>query len=80
MLEIFQETNRRVRESYEMGEFIQTERALLDGNGDDKGTARPAEKDAGPARKFGLRTGTRLELQDAAPSPSKNPFATDGEP
>ncbi|MFW6255972.1 MAG: hypothetical protein ACOC54_04055 [Candidatus Sumerlaeota bacterium] len=49
VLEIFNETKRRVEEIYKEEELIQNEKALLDGDGDGRGTSLPAKKDAEPA-------------------------------
>ena len=49
LLEIFNACNAGVKEFYDAGHFIQRERAMLDGNGDRRGTQRPAREDAEPA-------------------------------
>ena len=41
--------NAGVKAVYDEGKFIQRERAMLDGNGDRRGTQRPAREDAEPA-------------------------------
>lgn len=48
--EIFQATRERVLAGYKKGGYIVKEAALLDGDGDGKGTQRPAEADANPAK------------------------------
>jgi len=50
VLEIFASVKAGVRASYEADGLIQTERPLLDGDGDGQATATPAETDAAPAR------------------------------
>jgi hypothetical protein len=52
--EIFVATNARVLRVYEQGGFIVKEHAQLDGDGDGRGTSRPAAIDAGPASLLGL--------------------------
>lgn len=52
LLEIFNACNAGVKEAYDAGKFLQRERAMLDGNGDRKGTQRPAKEDAEPAAKI----------------------------
>ncbi|YCM46251.1 hypothetical protein V2O64_09510 [Verrucomicrobiaceae bacterium 227] len=54
VLEIFKACHAGVKASYDKGNFMIKEHALLDGNGDGKGTARPADADAEPAAKIGL--------------------------
>jgi hypothetical protein len=49
LLEIFNACNAGVKAVYDEGGFIQRERAMLDGNGDRRGTQRPAREDAEPA-------------------------------
>jgi hypothetical protein len=49
LLEIFNACNAGVKAVYDQGKFIQRERAMLDGNGDRRGTQRPAREDAEPA-------------------------------
>jgi hypothetical protein len=49
LLEIFNACNEGVKAVYDQGQFIQRERAMLDGNGDRRGTQRPAREDAEPA-------------------------------
>jgi len=49
LLEIFNSCNAGVKAVYDRGGFIQRERAMLDGNGDRRGTQRPAREDAEPA-------------------------------
>jgi hypothetical protein len=49
--EIFNACNGGVKSVYERGGFMQRERAMLDGNGDRRGTQRPAREDAEPASK-----------------------------
>jgi hypothetical protein len=49
LLEIFNACNAGVKAVYDEGKFIQRERAMLDGNGDRRGTQRPAREDAEPA-------------------------------
>ena len=51
LLEIFNACNGGVKAVYERGGFMQRERAMLDGNGDRRGTQRPAREDAEPASK-----------------------------
>jgi len=55
VLEIFKSCHAGVRAFYEQGGFMIKEHSLLDGNGDGKGTARPADADAAPAAKVGLK-------------------------
>ncbi len=52
--ELFVATNARVLRTYEQGGFIVKEHAQLDGDGDGRGTSRPAAIDAGPASLQGL--------------------------
>jgi hypothetical protein len=49
LLEIFNACNRGVKAVYDAGGFMQRERAILDGDGDGRGTQRPARADAEPA-------------------------------
>jgi len=49
LLEIFNACNAGVKAVYDAGHFMQRERAMLDGNGDRRGTQRPAREDAEPA-------------------------------
>jgi hypothetical protein len=49
LLEIFNACNAGVKAVYDQGGFIQRESAMLDGNGDRRGTQRPAREDAEPA-------------------------------
>ena len=49
LLEIFNACNAGVKAVYDEGKFIQRERAMLDGDGDRRGTQRPAREDAEPA-------------------------------
>ena len=49
LLEIFNACNAGVKAVYDAGGFMQRERAMLDGNGDGRGTQRPAREDAEPA-------------------------------
>ncbi len=53
--ELFLFAKQRVIEIYESEGYMIREHAQLDGNGDGKGTQRPAEEDAGPAAKVALR-------------------------
>lgn len=55
VLEIFKACHAGVRNFHEAGEFTIKEHALLDGDGDGRGTARPAAADAGPAALIGLQ-------------------------
>jgi hypothetical protein len=55
--ELFMATNAAVLRIYEKGQFIIKEHAQLDGNGDGKGTQRPAPEDAIPANKTGFAAG-----------------------
>lgn len=61
LLEIFNACNAGVKAAYESGGYMQRERAMLDGNGDRRGTQRPARADAEPAAKvaFTIRTGKK---------------------
>jgi hypothetical protein len=59
LLEIFRETSRRVRELYTKEGFVATEQAVLDGDGDGRGTAMPAQKDALPAQTVKLKARRR---------------------
>ena len=52
--ELFVATNARVLAIYEKGGFIVKEHAQLDGDGDGRGTSRPAAIDANPASRQGL--------------------------
>lgn len=52
--ELFVATNARVLKTYEQGGFIVKEHAQLDGDGDGRGTSRPAAIDAEPAARQGL--------------------------
>ncbi|OYV07019.1 MAG: hypothetical protein CFE26_03185 [Verrucomicrobiales bacterium VVV1] len=52
--ELFVATNARVLQTYEQGGFIVKEHAQLDGDGDGRGTSRPAAIDADPASRRGL--------------------------
>lgn len=52
--ELFVASNARVLRTYEQGGFIVKEHAQLDGDGDGRGTSRPAAIDAGPASRQGL--------------------------
>ena len=52
--EVFVATNARVLRTYEQGGFIVKEHAQLDGDGDGRGTSRPAAIDADPASLRGL--------------------------
>jgi hypothetical protein len=52
--ELFAATNARVLQAYDRGGFIVREHALLDGDGDGRGTTRPAAIDAEPASQHGL--------------------------
>lgn len=52
LLEIFNACNAGVKAVYDSGGFVQRERAMLDGNGDRRGTQRPADEDAEPAREI----------------------------
>lgn len=52
--ELFVATNARVLRTYEQGGFIVKEHAQLDGDGDGRGTSRPAAIDANPASRQGL--------------------------
>jgi hypothetical protein len=52
--ELFVATNARVLQIYERGGFIVKEHAQLDGDGDGRGTSRPAAIDADPAARQGL--------------------------
>lgn len=54
-LEIFRACQERVLKIYESGGFMVREHAQLDGNGDGKGTQRPAPEDAEPASKISLK-------------------------
>jgi hypothetical protein len=63
VLEIYQATNQRVKEHYEFEELSRTETALLDGNGDGKGTFKPASRDSAGAALMRLRM---KGFQDAA--------------
>jgi hypothetical protein len=51
LLEIFNACNAGVKAFYAKGNFIQRERAMLDGDGNRRGTQRPAREDAEPAAK-----------------------------
>jgi len=55
VLEIFFETKRRVRAIYRQEELVQTEGALLDGNGDGRASTKPDPEDARPAHRLSLR-------------------------
>ena len=55
VLEIFKACHAGVRGFYEKEDFMIKEHSLLDGDGDGKGTARPAQSDADPASKIGLK-------------------------
>ena len=55
--ELFLATNEAVLAIYKQGDYIVTEHAQLDGNGDGKGTQRPAQEDAEPAERIGLAIG-----------------------
>lgn len=63
LLEIFNACNAGVKALYERGGYIQRERAMLDGNGDRRGTQRPAREDAEPAAKVAFT----LELRPRQP-------------
>jgi hypothetical protein len=52
--ELFVATNARVLQIYDRGGFIVREHAQLDGDGDGRGTSRPATVDSTPASKQGL--------------------------
>ncbi len=49
LTEIFNACNAGVKAVYDSGGFMQRERAMLDGNGDKRGTQRPAREDANVA-------------------------------
>ena len=53
-LELFQSCRQRVLKIYEKEGYMVREHAQLDGNGDGKGTQRPAPEDADPAAKIAL--------------------------
>jgi hypothetical protein len=57
LTELFLATYEGVLAIYKKADFIVTEHAQLDGNGDGKGTQRPAPEDAGPAEHIGLALG-----------------------
>lgn len=57
LTELFLATNESVLAIYKKGDYIVTEHAQLDGNGDGKGTQRPAQEDADPANRIGLALG-----------------------
>jgi len=61
VLEIFNACNAGVKASYDAGGYMQRERAMFDGNGDRRGTQRPAREDAEPAAavSFPITAGTR---------------------
>jgi len=52
LLEIFNACNSGVKAVYDAGKFMQRERAMLDGNGDKRGTQRPSREDAEPAARM----------------------------
>lgn len=54
MDEIFMEASRRVNEYYRANDFLQFERLRLDGDGNGRGTMKPADSDARGARKYKL--------------------------
>jgi hypothetical protein len=54
LLEIFNGCNAGVKATYDKLGYMQRERAMLDGNGDKRGTQRPARVDAEPAGKVAL--------------------------
>lgn len=62
LLEIFNACNAGVKAVYDAGKYMQRERAMLDGNGDKRGTQRPAREDAEPA--------TRIAFTVSAPRTS----------
>jgi hypothetical protein len=55
--ELFLATYEQVLAIYKKGNYVITEHAQLDGNGDGKGTQRPAPEDADPAQRIGLAIG-----------------------
>ena len=52
--ELFLATRAKVRATYEAGGFMIKEQALLDGNGDGRGTSRPSRPDSRGAQRFYL--------------------------
>ncbi len=54
VLELFRACQKRVLEIYESEGFMVREHAQLDGNGDGRGTQRPADEDAEPASRVAL--------------------------
>jgi hypothetical protein len=54
VFEIFCETKRKVEAVYEKDNLFQDEHALLDGNGDGRGTGLPSERDALPTQNMKL--------------------------
>jgi hypothetical protein len=70
VLELFLATSERVKGFYESEKLIQTEKALLDGDGDGRGTALPSEKDAAPARERGLKVSERRSAWGAPHPPN----------
>lgn len=62
--ELFLATHAQVHKIYQKGGFIIREHPLLDGNGDGKGTARPADEDARPASAFGLKIAAPVKQFD----------------
>lgn len=62
LLELHLATRARVLQIYEQGKFMVKETALLDGDGDGRGTQRPAALDADPAaQRFLNRTKTPFQ-------------------
>ncbi|RBP44586.1 hypothetical protein DES53_104408 [Roseimicrobium gellanilyticum] len=57
LTELFLATYEQVLAIYKQGNYVVTEHAQLDGNGDGKGTQRPAPEDAEPAQRIGLAVG-----------------------
>ena len=64
ILEVFSETVRRVRGLYEAQGLVLTECALLDGNGDGRGSALPDEEDARPAHEMTTKAVRRPSLNE----------------
>lgn len=62
-LELFRACQQRVLAIYEKEKFMFRENSQLDGDGDGRGTRRPAEEDAGPAEKIALTLSKKSKFE-----------------